>query len=410
MELMQLCWDEAHQGNLLFKFGIDEEEREEINSETVKSMNLKFELAKRHERSPNIIQEPFLISIKQFHISANLLVFTVELDKLSGLEDLQINVIRLTIFYYSGIKEEIFINQTFQLSEISYSDGEIIEYMEEEVIYEEKTSKKVSKKVTRTRVSKNNSQSSKTQQKSKSNSRNRSRIVSRSSKSTSNKKKIPVSKHEYEQWKELKGDRTWDTTLYMVREKFDKVQELEKELKQANNALRQIALNKSSAPQQAYLSPPPGENGSTPQLSGPPENSSSQNSSTQMSTPPDVNRKHSLEDPNADKVLQEQKDSRTMSGQIEVMREMKEKFEGVSDIKELLSKVPDDELKKPRAKTDHSGFLEFKQKSREKVRAKKIKTLKELGCEEEVQEFALEELEEKIQFLLAQEKRQKNKN
>lgn len=406
MELMELCWDEAHQGTLLFKFGMDEEETQDINGDTVKSMNLKFELAKRHERSPDIIQEPFLISIKQFHISANIMVFSVELDKLSGLEDLQINVIRLTIFYYSGIKEEIFINQSFQLSEISYADGQIVEYMEEQVVYEQKTSTKVSKKVTRTRVSKNKAHKSSQSKTSKPQKSKRSSMITSSSRSSSTKARIPISKHEYEQWKQLKGDRTWDTTLYMVREKFNKVKELEKELKKANTAIRKIALNKSSAPSSpVYLSPPPGDGGNSSQLPSPPDGSP-----PQQSTPPNVNRKHSLEDPEAEKVLQEKKDANTMKGQIEVMREMKEKFDGVSDIKELLSKVPDEELKKPRAKTDHAGFLEFKHKKRETIRAEKIKRLKELGCEEEVKELALEELDEKIQLLLAQEKKQKSKS
>ncbi|TFF98424.1 MAG: hypothetical protein EU547_01560 [Promethearchaeota archaeon] len=400
MELMNLCWDETNQGNLLFKFGINEEERQEINRDTVKSMNLKFELAKRHERAHQIIQEPFLISIKQFHFSANILVFSVELDKLTGLDDLQINIIRLTIFYYSGIKDEIFINQTFQLSEISYDDGQIVEYMEEEVIYEQKTSTKVSKKVTRTRVSKNAPSRSKSKEK-KSHS---SSIIPSPSRTPHRKVQIPLSKHEYEQWMELKGDRTWDTTLYMVREKYHKLKEIEKELKQANNALRKIALNKSTAASSpVYLSPPPGESNAT-QLPSPPVNSNTPNS-----TPPSINRNHSLENPNAEKVLQEKKDARTMQEQIEVMREMKEKFEKVKDIKELLSKVPDEDLKKPRAKTDHMAFLEFKQKSHQKVRAKKIKTLQKLGCEEEIKELALEELDEKIQLLLAQEKKQKSK-
>lgn len=62
MQLLQLCWED--QNKLLFKFRKDQDEIDRLIPDTIKSMNLKFELLKVNERAPNIIQEPFLLSIK----------------------------------------------------------------------------------------------------------------------------------------------------------------------------------------------------------------------------------------------------------------------------------------------------------------------------------------------------------
>ncbi|TXT64870.1 MAG: hypothetical protein BAJALOKI1v1_510010 [Promethearchaeota archaeon] len=349
MQLLNLSWDEKDQSRLLFKFKKEPDEINEIIEESVERAQIKFELLKRNERSPQIIQEPFLISIKDLYFSANLLAFSVKFDKLNDLEDLQIRVIRLTIFYYSGRREDILINKTFQLTEITYDDGQLVEFMEEEVVYEKKTTYSYK----RTSVSNKGGINAKNKAKTRKGSSAKatsSTSYQRSTGSHIGERRIPISNSEYQKWLELKGDKPWDTTLFMVREGFKKLQELENELKEAKNTFKQIALNKSSAPAQpVYLQAPPNLSGPPTQLPSPPQRA-----------PPSVNRKHSLENANAKRVLREEKDQARMSQQIQVMREMKEKFEKISDVKELLNKVPEEELTRERAKTDHAGFLEFK--------------------------------------------------
>jgi len=389
MQLLQLYWED--QNRLLFKFKKDHDDMDRLLPDNIKSMNIKFELLKINERAPNIIQEPFLLSIKDFHFSANLIAFSIELDKLNNIENLKINVIRLTIYYYSGDREEIFINKSFQLSEILYDDGDSFEIMEEEVVYETKTRYSYKKKTSVNKQSKTSSN------KSLHNNVSSNNIIKRSIGSSShnkNKRKINISESEYQNWLEIKGDKTWNTTLFMVRKGFCELQELKEEVKELNSTIKQIALNKSSSPSSpVYLQAPPGTSSPASQLNPPPGSKS----------PPSVNKKYSLDEANTTKVFRDEKDPKSMNVQIEIMREMKEKFENVSDVKELLSKVPDEEKKKQRAKTDHLGFLEFKQKKSEKERAKKIEKLKELGYEDKVEELTLEELEEKIRLLVAKE-------
>jgi hypothetical protein len=396
MQLLQLCWED--QNRLLFKFQKDQEDMERLLPDNIKSMNIKFELLKVHDRAPNIIQEPFLLSIKDFHFSANIIAFSIELDKLNDIENLKIKIIRLTIFYYSGEREEIFINRSFQLSEILYDDGESLEIMEEEVVYETKTRYSYKKKTSVNKSkSKQQSKSKSSMQKATS---TRNIIKSRSGTANQTKKHITISESEYRKWLELKGEKTWDTTLHMVRKGFGELSEVKTEIKELNSAIKQIALNKSSAPSNpVYLQAPPGAPGSPTQLNPPPG----------TKTPPSVNKKYSLSETNTTKVFRGEKDPKSMNVQIEIMREMKEKFEGVGDVKELLSKVPEEEKSKPRAKTDHLGFLEFKQKKSEKERAKKIEKLKQLGYNDKVEQLTFEELEDKIELLVAKEQLKKKK-
>jgi len=390
MQLLQLCWED--QNKLLFKFRKDQDEIDRLVPDSIKSMNLKFELLKVNERAPNIIQEPFLLSIKKFHFSTNILIFSIELDKLNNIEDLKIRVIRLAIYYYSGDREEIIINKSFQLSEILFDDGEFFEVLEEEVIYETKTRYSYKKK---TSVNKSSQPKRKKNQKLMNDSS--SKIINSSLGSNNRElslRKIKISESEFNKLLKLKGDKTWDTTFFMIRQGFNELKELKRQIKELNSTIKQIALNKSSAPANpVYLQAPPGSYGTPSQLSPPPN----------ANTTTNVNKKYSLSNTNTTKLFRGQKDSKSMSVQIQIMKEMKEKFEKISDVKELLNKVPEDEIKKQRAKTDHLSFLEFKQKKADKERAKKIKKLKALGYEDKVEELTLEELEQKIEYLIAKE-------
>ncbi|MBD3194034.1 MAG: hypothetical protein GF317_03195 [Candidatus Lokiarchaeota archaeon] len=385
MKLLQLCWED--QNRLLFKFQKEQEDRK-IIPENIKSINLKFELAKVHERASHIIQQPFLVSIKDIHFAASIIFFSVDLERLTDFEDLQIKVIRLTIFFHSGGRDEIFINKSFHLSEITYDEGEFLEITEEELIYEEKTRYSVKTK----KVSKN--KKSDREKSSKTKKISHSRNIQRYSNRQQTECSIPLSEAEYLRWLELKGDKTWDTTLFEIRKAYKKFNDLELEVKELNSVIKQIALNSSKAPKSPMYLQAPASTPTHPSNLNPPTSSG----------PPEVNSKYSLNQENAKKVFRDQKDPNSLKGQIAVMREMKEKFEKITDVKELLLKVPEEEVSKTRAKTDHLGFLEFKQKKIDEERNKKIERLKELGFEKEVEDLTIEQLEDQIEILLAKEK------
>ncbi|MBY8982823.1 MAG: hypothetical protein KGD57_07735 [Candidatus Lokiarchaeota archaeon] len=385
MELLQLLWED--QNRLIFKFKKNEEDNEKFLPENIKSLNIKYELSKKEERAPYIIQEPFLISIKKFHFSTNIITFFVQLGALSELNKLQINIIRLTIFYYSGDREEIFINKIFQLSEISYNDGEVIEITEEELVYETKTRYSLKKRS----LNKTNSQTPKQNKILKNNSiktKNISTIKNLSKINTKNMT-ISISFSEYKEWLNLKKDKSWDTTFFMVREGYKKLSQLEKEIKILNSTMRKIALKNTNNPSTPiYLQ-------ASPNMMQLP----SHLNLLKDTIPSRNNNKYSLSDGNNQKVFRNEKDPKILSGQIQLMKEMKEKFNSVNNVKELLSKIPDKEIKKERARTDHLAFLEFKQKNIERERDRLIDNLKNLGCKDKIKNYPLEKLREKLKVI-----------
>ena len=394
MQLLQLLWED--QNKLFFKFKKDERDREELLPEKIKSINIKYELSKKEERAPYLIQEPFLVSIKNFHFSANIFSFSIQLDALSELNKLQINIIRLTFFHYSGDREEIFINKIYQLSEISYNDGDLIEITEEELVYETKTRYSVKKQ------SLNKPRSQKIKQQSISNNRalekkqiNNTRNIT---KAPPKNMTISISYSEYKEWFKIKEDKSWDTTFFIVRNGYKKMKQLEREIRTLNSTIRKIALKNTASPATPiYLQAPPNMIGLPNHLNPPEDVIPSRN----------INN-HSLNEANAQKVLRNEKNTRALSGQIQIMKEMKEKFNNVNNVKELLSKVPKEELNKERARTDHLAFLEFKEKSfrnSEKDDKKKfIKKLKDLGCKDKLKNSSLEELKEKIKLFTNESK------
>ncbi len=388
MELLQLFWED--QNRLIFKFKKIDEEKQKLIQENVKSINIKYELSKKEERAPYIIQEPFLISIKNIYFSADIISFSIQLGGLSDLNKLQINVIRLTIFYYSGDREDIFLNKTFQLSEISYNDGELIEITEEELIFETKTKYSLKKRS----LNRINPQKSQKQKIVKTKNIKTEIVGKKGSLQKSTRKNITISLNysEFEKWLELKEDKSWETTFHIVREGYEKVKQLERDVKRLNSTIRKIALKNSNGPSAPiYLQAPQNMMGYPAYLNPPPNQQS----------PSRNNDKFSLTDGNALKVLRSDKDPKILSGQIQVMKEMKEKFNKINDVRELLSKVPEEELNKKRAKTDHLSFLEFKEKSLINEKEILIKKLKELGCKDKLKNYNLEELKEKVKLLIS---------
>jgi hypothetical protein len=220
MELVELAWNDEN--DLCFQF--QKAEPHNFIAEDVQNLNLKFELVKVDKH--DIYKEPpFLVSVKNLHFFDNLFAFSISLDELKDIENLQINVVKLTIFLQSGEKLDVFVDKNYTLSELGYQESDYFEYMEEETVY--KRRRKVSIKKT----------SIKRPRKKKTTiidinpkiSQNNYNIRKRDDRRNDNLQ-IPISDSEYEKWLNLKGDKSWETTMFMVREGFEKFKEMESEI------------------------------------------------------------------------------------------------------------------------------------------------------------------------------------
>jgi len=117
MELFQILWDD--QKRLFLEFKKNEEEKQLFLPENIKRLNLQFEILKKEifYKEP-----PYLISIKKLFHSKEALSFAIDLDLISPLENLQIKILRLVIFLYSGQRIEYSFEETFKMSEISINE------------------------------------------------------------------------------------------------------------------------------------------------------------------------------------------------------------------------------------------------------------------------------------------------
>jgi hypothetical protein len=384
MELVELAWNDEN--DLCFQF--QKAEPHNFIAEDVQNLNLKFELVKVDKH--DIYKEPpFLVSVKNLHFFDNLFAFSISLDELKDIENLQINVVKLTIFLQSGEKLDVFVDKNYTLSELGYQESDYFEYMEEETVY--KRRRKVSIKKT----------SIKRPRKKKTTiidinpkiSQNNYNIRKRDDRKNENIQ-IPISDSEYEKWLNLKGDKSWETTMFMVREGFEKFKEMESEVKTLNKTIQKIALKSASGSQQPiYLQ-------SNPNIVSPNQLNPPPGTAPPKRKDDDINIKYSLESPTSQKVFRDKKDPNSMKHQIEIMREMKQKFDEVNDVKDLLEKVPEEEIKKPRAKTDHLAFLEFKLGEEDKKRKNLVEKLKSLGYEKDTEILTLEDMKIEIEDLV----------
>lgn len=116
MELFQVFWDDRR--NLCLEFKNSEEDKPYFVPENIKRLNLKYELSRIDRKDAYNKKMPILVSIKNFFISEDLIVFSIDLDLLMPQEDLEINFVNLTVFFYSGKRIEISINEIYEMSEI----------------------------------------------------------------------------------------------------------------------------------------------------------------------------------------------------------------------------------------------------------------------------------------------------
>ena len=116
MELFQVFWDEGK--HLFLEFKKDEKENQILLPEEIKRLNLKFEISKSLRKEDHSNQPPYLVSIKKLYYSNECLCFSIDLNEIYGYDDLQIRVLRLNIFLYSGQRFEYTFQEKFNVSDI----------------------------------------------------------------------------------------------------------------------------------------------------------------------------------------------------------------------------------------------------------------------------------------------------
>ena len=120
MELFQVFWDD--QRNLFLEFKKNEDEKQFFLPETVKRINLRYEISKVFKRETYQTHLPELISIKTIYFFNDFMAFSIDLSEINNPEEIQIKILNLTIFLYSGQRMEYSIKRTFVLSEICINE------------------------------------------------------------------------------------------------------------------------------------------------------------------------------------------------------------------------------------------------------------------------------------------------
>jgi len=117
MELFQIFWGD--QNKLFLEFKKDENEKQVYIPDKIRSLNLQFEISKQEVFYK---EPPYLISIKKLYHSDETFAFTIDLDLINNLEDLQIKILRLYIFLHSGQRIEYSFRETFKISQIEFNE------------------------------------------------------------------------------------------------------------------------------------------------------------------------------------------------------------------------------------------------------------------------------------------------
>ena len=120
MELFQVFWDD--QRKLFLEFKKNDEEQVQFLPDKIKRLNFQFEISKIVRQEIYYKQSPSLVSIKKIYHSNELLCFTIELDEIQGYTDIQIKVLKLTIYLYSGHRIEYIFSEKFNILDIGIND------------------------------------------------------------------------------------------------------------------------------------------------------------------------------------------------------------------------------------------------------------------------------------------------
>lgn len=113
MEMFQIFWDDHNK--LFLEFKKNQEEQLLFLPETIKRLSLQFEISKQEIYHK---QPPYLIAIKRLYHSSESLSFSIELDELMNIDELQIRILRLTVFLYSGQRFQYYFEESFKISDI----------------------------------------------------------------------------------------------------------------------------------------------------------------------------------------------------------------------------------------------------------------------------------------------------
>ncbi len=352
MELVQVNWDDNRK--LFLEFQKEANEFDFINPKTVKKVNVKYNLIK--ENSSNSYQKlPSLFnSVKRVLFNNSQMALSLELDEVSDFNDLKIKFASIVIFYLTGQRQVIKLNKEYNFSEILERDIYYEKYAENQC-YEEETTSYTEKTLIEKKF---------TTVKRRANKLTTRKVITNvnspiNTNITPDEEfcNISISASEYEEWLKLKGNRTWTNMLFIARTACERLASIEKELIDANTVIREIALKNATAlanPVQFALPPS--------QLNPPP------NSLPQQYRPPRALASQSLRNPSAEKILRPARiPENYIREQANVIREMKEKFQKMKSLDDILHKVPEEELKKDIPRTDHLAYIEFKERTIKKA-------------------------------------------
>ncbi len=120
MELFQVFWDD--QKKLFLEFEKNDEEQVLFLPERINRLNVHFEISKIVKQDIYFKQTPSLVSIKKIYHSTEYLGFSIELDEIHGFSDIQIKILKLTIYLYSGERIEFTFSEKFNVSDIWVND------------------------------------------------------------------------------------------------------------------------------------------------------------------------------------------------------------------------------------------------------------------------------------------------
>ena len=120
MQLFQVFWDD--QRNLFFEFKKHADENQLFLPETVKRINLRYEISKAFKRESYQSSLPQLISINTIYFFNEFMAFSIDLSEINDPEELQIKILNLSLFLFSGQRIEYSIKKTFTLSEICINE------------------------------------------------------------------------------------------------------------------------------------------------------------------------------------------------------------------------------------------------------------------------------------------------
>ncbi len=343
MELIQINWDE--QENLFLKFKKEPEEIAKFNSDTVNRINLQYKISKIDHNFQALKAPPFWFSTKNLYFSDNAMGIPLELEEIQNINSLQIELIKLKIIYKSGDIEQISINEKFPLENIFTNDACYLDFPKEQKILKSRSSTEITIKEKKSiKISTIDLIDYEKQYLSK------KHIENLDDFSLIQKEipPLPISEQNFEALINIKGDKSWSALTFIIRELFVRLNYVEQELKESNATIREIALKNAEAlcNRPSIVAPPPPN---PPQLMQP----------TSLGPP-----KRSLAS-GSPKNLITDKSSTSLQAHTAVIREMQEKFIKISNIKELLTKVPEEVLKREIPRTDHLGFLEFKENRKE---------------------------------------------